>query len=65
MNSYLEVTIETIKELALPKDYNFPFKLGYVTPMGVTYGKNKTEQTNSNKNDVLPYTTSQKIMTPL
>lgn len=54
MNCYLEVTIKTIKELALPKDYNFPFKLGYVTPNG----KNKTEQTNSNKNDVLPYITS-------
>lgn len=29
MLTYLEVTMETIKELPLiPKDYNFPFKLG-------------------------------------
>lgn len=41
MFTYLEVTMETVKELPLiPMDYNFPFKLG----IAMTNEKNKRKE---------------------
>lgn len=41
--TYLEGTIETIKKLALSKDYNFSFKLGYIIANG-KIKQNKQQQ---------------------